>query len=108
MKNSLMMILAAGGMFFATSSDANAQSWRTRGSGIGVSLNFGNPGYGYNNYRGYRNIDRGYIPPQGYGYGYGHPGYSRSVYPRYNDFYSPSHRYVTPRRSYGYGCRYGY
>ena len=119
MKNTLKMIMATGGMFLMTSSDAQAQSWRAPQSGFGVSLNLGNAGYRDYGYRGsYRNIDprfdqgwnRGY--GSGYGYGqlpisYGH-NYGRSRYSGYNSYRLPPSRYVAPRRSYGYGCRYGY
>lgn len=115
MKNTLMIMLATGGLLLFPSTDARAQSWRLPGSGFGVSLNAGQAGYGYQSYRGnYRHFDRGhhsgYLP--GYGYGqvpisYGHID-TRSRYSGYNGYRIPSYRYVAPRRSYNYGCRYGY
>lgn len=108
MKNTLMIMLAAGGLFLATSEEANAQSWRTRSSGFGISLNYGNPGYGYNGYRdSYRGLNHGYVPSYGYGRGIGYSDFGRSRYPVYNNYRVPSYRYVAPRR-YDYGCRYGY
>ncbi len=67
MKRMLLLSVLTGGLLFATSADANAQSCRAGGSGFGVSLNL-NSGYGrqtsFNYNRGYspafNNVNRGY------------------------------------------------
>ena len=124
MKNGLMIVIAAGGMLLATSSEANAQSWRGgRSSGFGISLNLGSPqgftnqhnhrhqgnSFGYNsgfqqNSR-YRNT--GFNSGFGYNSGYHAPiqSYRQSVPNRsygYSNQYLPVQRY-SPQRGYGYG-----
>ena len=79
MKRILLLSAMAGGLIFATSADANAQSCRARGSGFGVSLNV-NSGWGR---QASINYNRGYSPSfNNFNRGYG--GFNQPVYNNVN------------------------
>ncbi|MCH2202179.1 MAG: hypothetical protein MK102_09420 [Fuerstiella sp.] len=93
MKKFMFLLLVAGGMMFATATEASAGRYHR---GFRRGLHYG-PGYGY------RSRGRGFSINFGrdYGYGYGRIPYRRSFGISYG--YGP--RYYGPRY-YGGGCRY--